>query len=45
MLRREFVKYLTAGAAGQFILPTAFRSNISGVIIAPIAFLWNIEKR
>ena len=23
MLRREFVKYLTAGAAGQFILPMA----------------------
>ncbi len=38
----EFVPFIPTG---QFILPTAFRSNISGVIIAPIAFLWNIEKR
>ena len=30
---------------GQFILPTAFRSNISGVIIAPINLLWNVEKK
>ncbi|MBI3710018.1 MAG: ABC transporter substrate-binding protein [Proteobacteria bacterium] len=29
----------------QFILPTAFRTNISGVIIAPVAFLWNVEKK
>ena len=38
----EFVPFIPTG---QFILPTAFRSNISGVIIAPIAFLCNIEKR
>ncbi len=29
----------------QFILPTAYRTNLSGVIIAPIALLWNVEKR
>lgn len=23
MIRREFIKYLTAGAAGQFVLPVA----------------------
>ena len=28
----------------QFILPTAYRSNLSGVIIAPMTFLWNVEK-
>src|SRR5258706_12571265 len=38
----EFVPFIPTG---QFILPTAFRSNITGVIIAPIAFLWNIEKK
>jgi peptide/nickel transport system substrate-binding protein len=38
----EFVPYIPTG---QFILPTAFRSNISGVIIAPITFLWNVEKK
>jgi len=30
---------------GQFILPTAYRSNISGLIIAPINLLWNVEKK
>ncbi|HKO67236.1 MAG TPA: ABC transporter substrate-binding protein [Burkholderiaceae bacterium] len=38
----EFVPFITTA---QFILPTAFRSNISGVIIAPISFLWNVEKK
>ena len=38
----EFVPFVPTG---QFILPTAFRSNISGVIIAPIALLWNVEKK
>ncbi|HUP94535.1 MAG TPA: ABC transporter substrate-binding protein [Burkholderiales bacterium] len=38
----EFVPFIPTG---QFILPTAYRSNISGVIIAPVAFLWNVEKK
>jgi peptide/nickel transport system substrate-binding protein len=29
----------------QFILPTAFRTNISGVIVAPVTFMWNVEKK
>ena len=29
----------------QFILPTAYRTNISGLIIAPINLLWNVEKK
>ena len=27
------------------ILPTAYRTNLSGVIIAPVTFMWNVEKR
>jgi peptide/nickel transport system substrate-binding protein len=38
----EFVPYIPTA---QFILPTAYRSNLSGVIIAPITLLWNVEKR
>ncbi|MFM9883458.1 MAG: ABC transporter substrate-binding protein [Burkholderiales bacterium] len=38
----EFVPFIPTG---QFILPTAYRSNISGVIIAPINLLWNVEKK
>ncbi len=30
---------------GQFKIPTAYRKNISGLIVAPVAFLWNIEKK
>jgi peptide/nickel transport system substrate-binding protein len=30
---------------GQFVVPTAYRKNISGVINAPIPFLWNVEKK
>ena len=29
----------------QFILPTAYRTNLTGVIIAPVTFMWNVEKR
>jgi peptide/nickel transport system substrate-binding protein len=29
---------------GQFVIPTAYRSNIEGVINAPIPFFWNVEK-
>lgn len=38
----EFLPYLPTA---QFILPTAYRDNLSGVIIAPMAFLWNVEKK
>jgi peptide/nickel transport system substrate-binding protein len=30
---------------GQFILPTAYRKNVEGVIVAPVVFLWNVEKK
>jgi peptide/nickel transport system substrate-binding protein len=38
----EFVPFVPTG---QFILPTAYRSNVSGLIIAPINLLWNVEKK
>jgi peptide/nickel transport system substrate-binding protein len=38
----ETVPYLPTA---QFIIPTAFRSNVSGVIISPVTFLWNVEKK
>ncbi|MGA7865880.1 MAG: hypothetical protein WCA23_18150 [Stellaceae bacterium] len=30
---------------GQYHARAAFRSYLTGVVDAPIAFLWNIEKR
>jgi peptide/nickel transport system substrate-binding protein len=38
----EFVPYIPTG---ESIGRRAFRRNLSGVIDAPITFLWNIEKR
>jgi peptide/nickel transport system substrate-binding protein len=29
----------------QFVIPTAYRANVSGLLISPIAFLWNVEKK
>jgi hypothetical protein len=29
----------------QFMLPAAYRSNLSGAIVAPVIFLWNVEKK
>jgi peptide/nickel transport system substrate-binding protein len=29
---------------GQFLIPTAYRKSLSGIIVAPVAFLWNVEK-
>jgi peptide/nickel transport system substrate-binding protein len=30
---------------GQFVSPTAYRNNLDGIIIAPVVFLWNVEKK
>ena len=41
----EAYKFVTYIPTGQFILPSAYRKNLDGVIIAPVTFLWNIEKK
>ena len=30
---------------GQFVIPTAYRKNLEGIIIAPVVFLWNVDKK
>jgi peptide/nickel transport system substrate-binding protein len=30
---------------GQFQIPTAYRKNLDGIIIAPVVFLWNVDKK
>ena len=30
---------------GQFVAPTAYRKNLDGIIVAPVVFLWNVEKK
>jgi peptide/nickel transport system substrate-binding protein len=44
MQRRAFetVPYVPTA---QFIIPTAYRTSLSGVINSPVTFLWNVEKK
>jgi peptide/nickel transport system substrate-binding protein len=30
---------------GQFVIPTAYRKGLKGVTVAPVVFLWNVEKQ
>jgi peptide/nickel transport system substrate-binding protein len=30
---------------GQFVLPTAYRKDLTGIIISPVVFLWNVAKQ
>jgi peptide/nickel transport system substrate-binding protein len=30
---------------GQYVQPTAYRSNVSGIVPASIPFFWNVEKK
>ena len=41
----EAFKYVPFITTAQFIIPTSYRSNLSGVIVAPVTFLWNVEKK
>ena len=44
-LQKEAFDFLPYIPTGQFIIPSAYRKNLEGVIVAPVAFLWNIEKK
>jgi peptide/nickel transport system substrate-binding protein len=38
----KFVPYIPTA---QFFILTAYRSNLSGAIVAPVIFLWNVDKK
>jgi peptide/nickel transport system substrate-binding protein len=38
----KFVAYIPTA---QYVIPTAYRSNLSGIMVAPVIFLWNVEKK
>lgn len=38
----EQVPYVTTG---MFQQPTAYRRNVSGILISPVPFFWNVDKR
>lgn len=44
-VQREAFRFVPFITTAQFILPTAYRTNLSGIISAPVTFLWNVEKK
>jgi peptide/nickel transport system substrate-binding protein len=44
-VQKEAFDFLPYIPTAQFIIPTAYRTNLSGVIVAPVTFLWNVEKK
>jgi peptide/nickel transport system substrate-binding protein len=44
-IQEEAFRSLPYIPTGQFIIPTAYRKNLKGVTIAPVVFLWNVEKQ
>ncbi len=43
-VQEEAFKEVPYIPTGQFVIPTAYRKNLKGVIVAPVVFLWNVEK-
>jgi len=41
----EAFKFVPFIPTAQFVTPTAYRSNLSGAIVAPVLFLWSVEKK
>jgi peptide/nickel transport system substrate-binding protein len=41
----EAYKDVPYAPTGLFQIPTAYRKNLDGIIIAPVVFLWNVEKK
>jgi len=39
------MEYPTYVQLGQFTVPTALRSNVSGMLTAPAITFWNVEKK
>ena len=42
---QKTLRFMPYVPTGQFVAPTAFRKNLDGIIVAPVAFLWNVEKK
>jgi peptide/nickel transport system substrate-binding protein len=43
-IQEEAFKEVPYIPTGQFVIPTAYRKDLKGVIVAPVVFLWNVEK-
>jgi peptide/nickel transport system substrate-binding protein len=44
-VQRRVADYPTHIHLGQFYVPSAVRSNIEGILVAPVPVLWNVTKK
>lgn len=44
-IQREAFASVPYIPTGQFVIPTAFRSSLDGVIVSPIILQWNVTKK
>jgi peptide/nickel transport system substrate-binding protein len=44
-VQKEAFRYVPYVPTGQFLIPTVYRKNLEGIIVAPVVFLWNVEKK
>ena len=40
-----YTKSIPYVPTGLFQIPTAYRKSLDGIIVAPVVFLWNVEKK
>lgn len=43
-IQAEAFKSVPHIQTGQFVIPTAYRKSLKGVIVAPVLFMWNVDK-
>ena len=43
-LEQKLARCGASGMTSGGVPATAYRSNVSGVVISPVAFLWNVKK-
>jgi peptide/nickel transport system substrate-binding protein len=43
-IQTEAYRSLPYIPTGQFVIPTAYRQALHGIIIAPVVFMWNVAK-
>jgi peptide/nickel transport system substrate-binding protein len=44
-IQKRFMEIMPYGLAGQFLVPKAWRANVTGVVNATEFLFWNIEKK
>ena len=44
-IQKQAFDTVPIAVVGQFAIPTAYRTAVSGIVAAPVVVMWNAEKR